>query len=199
MAKLQTDGSEPEVAYEATISMVTANVIALALLPVLLAVFLLPFRWLWEKPLINWQELSSLAALAVILPAFLVGVAVHELLHAAGFVWAGKAPISTVKFGILWRALAPYAHCRAPITAAAYRISLALPGILLGLVPGLLGLAIGAGWLLMWGVMMSVAAAGDLAVLLAIRAVSGDSLVLDHPSKAGCLVLKEGHGRPDSA
>jgi hypothetical protein len=40
---------------------------------------------------------------------------------------------------------------------------------------------------------MTIAAGGDLAVLLAIRQVSGSAWVRDHPTKAGCQILKKNH------
>ena len=178
-----------EVAYDATISMVWANVIALLLLPAAFLLFLLPFGLLWgSRQQVVTLDLPDIGA---ILLALLVGIVAHELLHAVGFVYIGKAPWSAVKFGFSWKGLAPYAHCRRPLRAAAYRASVLLPGLVLGLFPGLMGIAIGSWWLVLWGSVMLITAGGDLAVWWAVRRVPAGELVLDHPSKAGCHVLRE--------
>ncbi|HEX6384259.1 MAG TPA: alpha/beta fold hydrolase, partial [Anaerolineae bacterium] len=178
-----------QVAYDATISMVWANVIALLMLPAVFLLFLLPFGLLWGQ---TRQIISvDLADVGVMILALLLGIVTHELLHAIGFVYLGKVRWSAVKFGFSWKGLAPYAHCRQPLAAAAYRASGLLPGVVLGLIPGLIGVVTGSRWLVLWGTIMLIAAGGDLAVWWAIRSVPTDALVLDHPIKAGCQVLKE--------
>ena len=178
-----------QVAYDATISMMWANVIALLLLPAAFILFLLPFLLLWgsRQQVVSLDLLNAMGMLL----ALLLGIVAHELLHAIGFVWLGKVAWSEVKFGFSWKGLAPYAHCRRPLPATAYRAATLLPGLVLGVLPGLIGVAIGSWWLVLWGIFMLIAAGGDLAVWWAIRSVPADALVLDHPTKAGCHVLKE--------
>jgi hypothetical protein len=130
-------------------------------------------------------------SLLLLLLGLALGIGGHELLHAAAFVLVGKAPLSAVRFGFSWKAFAPYAHCRAPLTAAAYRVALLLPGLALGIVPGFLGVIGGSLPLALWGILMLVAAGGDVAVWWAVRSVPAKALVLDHPTKAGCQVLQE--------
>ncbi|MEJ2749206.1 MAG: DUF3267 domain-containing protein, partial [Anaerolineae bacterium] len=128
-----------------------------------------------------------------ILLALVGGILVHELLHAVGFVWVGKAPVTAVKLGFSWKGLAPYAHCRVPMRASAYRLAIILPGLVLGILPGMWGIVQRSLPLVLWGILMIVAAGGDLAVLLAIRHVPGAAWVRDHPTKAGCQVLKKNY------
>ena len=122
---------------------------------------------------------------------FLLSTIVHELLHAVGFRWAGGVPFDRIKFGFSWLGLAPFAHCRDPLRAAAYRHAVLLPGLMLGVLPGLLGVALQRPLLVMWATLMLLAAGGDTAVLWAARKVPGNALVLDHPDKVGCQVLPE--------
>lgn len=175
-----------EVAYDATMSMARASILALLTIPVALLLFVLPYFWLRDGANNPRPTAGSLVWFFVLL---LLGIVVHELLHAVGFVWAGKVPRTAVKFGFNWKALAPYAHSRQPMTASAYRISVALPGLLLGLVPGLLGSVFGSYLMVLWGAFMFMAAGGDWAVLWAVRRVPGATPVRDHPSRAGCEVL----------
>ncbi len=182
------DQSFPEkTTVDATISLVWANVVALLIIPLAAVIFLLPY-WFLGGRFFDWGERPSLF---ILLLAFAGGILIHELLHAVGFVWAGKVPVTAVKLGVYWKALTPYAHCNEPMKTSAYRLSIMLPGLVLGILPGILGVVLRSWSLVLWGILMTTAAGGDLAVLLAIRQVPGSAWVLDHPTKAGCQVLKE--------
>jgi hypothetical protein len=162
-------------------------VVAFLIIPIAAAVFLLPY-WLRGG---RFSHDGGWPFVLTLLLAFTAGIFIHELLHAVGFVWAGKAPVTAVKFGFSWQGLAPYAHCAKPMRAAAYRLSVILPGLVLGILPGILGIILQSWFLVLWGILMTIAAGGDLAVLLAIRHVPGAAWVRDHPTKAGCQVIKE--------
>ncbi|NKQ34367.1 MAG: DUF3267 domain-containing protein [Chloroflexi bacterium] len=175
--------------YDVTVSMGKANAIAFAMIPVAFALFYLPYRLIWGADSL-WQfSARPFLDFLLFMAAFAVGIVVHEGLHALGFIWIGKAPRSSIRFGILWRGLAPYAHCNTAVTATAYRWTLALPGLMLGVLPAVLGIALGNWWLMVYGALMFMAAGGDTAVLLAIRSLPGNALVKDHPSKVGCSVI----------
>ena len=175
--------------YDVTVSMGKANAIAFAMIPVAFGLFYLPYRLIWGPgSLWRFSERPFLDFL-FFMAAFALGVVAHEGLHGLAYLWIGKVPRSTIRFGILWRGLAPYAHCSAPMTATAYRWTLALPGLVLGVFPAILGIVLGNWWLMVWGALMFVAAGGDTAVLLAIRSLPGETLVKDHPSKVGCTVV----------
>lgn len=184
------DATAPEVAYDATISMVMANVIALLMLPVAFLLFMLPYWLLWGNGLLGGAVTLTLPSFLTMLLILAAAIIVHELLHALGFITVGKAPLSAITFGFSWKALAPFAHCRAPLTTSAYRIAVALPGLLLGLIPGIVGVVSGSLFFLVGGALMLIAAGGDAAVLWAIRHVPGDAIILDHPTRVGCRVLK---------
>lgn len=181
----------PLFAYDATVSMRLANVVAFLLLITAYLLFVLPFPALWERPLLPPADDFSLTTFFWLALLFLLSIAAHELIHAVTFLLFGKVPVAAIKFGFSWKAAAPYAHCRVPVSARTYRLAVALPGLLLGLAPGVAGLLVGSGWLAIWGTFMTAAAGGDLAVLWAVRAVPRDRLVLDHPTEPGCQVLAE--------
>ena len=113
------------------------------------------------------------------------------MLHAVGFWLVGRAPLNQIRFGFSWAGLAPFAHCGVPLRASAYRLTVLLPGLVLGIIPGLLGVAIQLPLLVMWSTLMLLAAGGDAAVLWAVRQVPGSRWVQDHPRKPGCQVLVE--------
>lgn len=131
-------------------------------------------------------------------PLFLVGaillsIVVHEGLHGIGYYWGG-ASRSAIEFGFNWDGLAPYAHCAVPLRATQYRWAIALPGIVLGIMPLGISLGLGIWWLSTYAFVMLLAAAGDALLLWMLRSVSSDVWVQDHPTQMGGLVL----GHPDS-
>ena len=181
----------PKIAYEATVSMLWANLMALLMIPLAAGLFWLPYRWLWGESSFALFFDSFFNNLLLFFLVFLLSVIVHELLHAIGFRLAGGVPFNRIKFGFSWAGLAPFAHCQEPLRASAYRISVMLPGLVLGILPGLLGVALQRPLIVIWASFMLVAAGGDAAVLWAIRKVPGTVRVLDHPKKVGGQVLAE--------
>lgn len=188
-AKLPAD--TPKIAYEATVSMLVANLMALVMIPLAVGLFWLPYRWLWGDLTFVILFDSFFTNLLLFLLIFLLSVIVHELLHAIGFRLAGGVPFNRIKFGFSWAGLAPFAHCQEPLRASAYRISVMLPGLVLGVLPGLLGVALQRPLVILWASFMLIAAGGDAAVLWAVRKVPGTAKVLDHPKKVGGQVLAE--------
>ena len=116
------------------------------------------------------------------------GIVLHEIVHAAVWVAAGGGGWSRVRFGLQWKALAPFAHYTDPLPARAYRLGAIAPLIALGIVPAVAGTLAGRGAVAAFGWLLAAGAAGDLAVLWLLRGVPSGALVTDHPSRAGCLV-----------
>jgi hypothetical protein len=90
----------------------------------------------------------------------------------------------------MWKTLTPYAHCNVPMRADAYVIGAATPGIVLGLAPLVAGMLFASGVLFAFGALFTLAAGGDALIIWLMRGVSADSMVLDHPTRAGCLIIK---------
>jgi hypothetical protein len=182
------DARAPVPAYrDATISALAANAIGFGVFLAAGVVCVPVFLAVWDgtaflRGALRFVRLSEL------IPLFLVLIVVHELLHAAGFAWIARVPRTAIRFGVQWKTLTPYAHCRVPVAAFQYRAAVALPGLLLGIVPCIIALAIGSGWLLIWGILMTMAAGGDVAILWAIRSAPSSAEILDHPDKGGCLI-----------
>ncbi|NDJ52206.1 MAG: DUF3267 domain-containing protein [Chloroflexi bacterium] len=128
----------------------------------------------------------------LLIGTILVGIIIHEGLHAFGFMLGG-AKVRDIQFGIILEALAPYAHSRVPLRARSYAFAVLLPGLLTGLIPSLLALALGDVWLLWFGSFMFGAAVGDALILYLLTRESGNPLVLDHESQAGYYLVREGY------
>ncbi len=103
-----------------------------------------------------------------------------------------------MRLGFSWKALTPYAHCAAPMPARAYRIGAAAPGVALGLLPAALAWATGSGAVLAFALLFTLAAGGDALILWLLRGVPPERLVVDHPTRAGCLVLPESSSQRES-
>lgn len=142
--------------------------------------------FIWGLPFV-----SGVAALIGVLIAVIPGIVAHELLHAVGFVYAGGASRRDIRFGVMWKVLAPSTHCKAIVSASAYRFAVVLPALLLGVAPTLIGLVTGVGALTFFGYIMLLAACGDFALLWATRSVPAAALVKDHSSSIGCSVAED--------
>ncbi|MBP1654599.1 MAG: hypothetical protein H6Q28_1155 [Bacteroidetes bacterium] len=164
--------------------------INLLAIPVGLAVVLLsllPFTFLWGFARLG-EGMAGFFALTSFLPAVIVGIVVHEVLHGITWALAGHRPLSSIRFGFNVSTLTPYAHFTEPLPATPYRLGAAMPGLVLGVIPVVIALATGNGWLAGFGTLFLVAASGDIIILWMLRDVPASSTIQDHPSKPGCIV-----------
>jgi hypothetical protein len=66
-----------------------------------------------------------------------------------------------------------------------------MPLVVMGLVPYIISMLTGNGWILAFGIVFTISAFGDVFILWLMRHVPGDQFVQDHPDKIGLLVLSE--------
>ena len=118
-----------------------------------------------------------------------IGILVHELIHGLSWVWFGKKPLSSISYGINLKALSPYDHCNESLDIRAYRLGAMMPGLILGLIPALLGIASGNGLIMIFGLLFTVAAGGDALVIWLLRKEKSTVKVMDHAVNAGCYVI----------
>lgn len=173
-----------------SVSMEKANVfsLAFAIPPVIL--FAALFSMIWGYEGFGGDELSLFGSMLLFALAVVAGIVIHELIHGLAWTLAAHKPFDSVQYGFKWKTLTPYAHCKAPICAKAYRIGAFMPGLMLGILPALAGILLGSGGLLVFGVVFTAAAGGDFLILWMIRGVPSNSLVEDHPTRAGCYVFE---------
>ena len=120
----------------------------------------------------------------------LAGIVLHELIHGICMAVFSRNGWKSVTFGFNPKAIAPYAHCKEPLNPDAYRLSLIMPGFLLGDVPVLVSWFTGNILLLFFGILFCWAAAGDVAVLWLSRKITG-GMLQDHPTKIGFIHIEE--------
>jgi hypothetical protein len=179
---------------------------AFLFLPLISLGFLLPYFLMWNPEFNRWftgitgdatgihrwllfSEYLAIKSLTGMV-YFLVGIVLHELLHGLGWVVFGRKSLRSLQFGVMWKYLAPYAHCNEPVKVSAYRVGIILPGIVIGIIPGIYGLITGhLGWII-FGILFTWGAIADFIMWWILRKLAPDDLVIDHPKEVGCYVLK---------
>jgi hypothetical protein len=180
-----------------TIDLVWANIFGVLLLIPIVLIFGIPYYFLWNAKIDFKNFMDSLVPQDIaygelyILGILILGIIVHELIH--GITWAqfAKSGFKSIRFGILWKMLTPYCHCKEPLKVRQYIIGAITPAIILGLIPSLLAIIIGHLGLLIFGMLFTMAAGGDFLIINLIRKENIDDLVQDHPSEAGCYIYRK--------
>lgn len=171
-----------------SVSMVEANLYAfIAVLPLILPLCVLYiYLWGWRSifKIYDWSFLPLIGFLA----AIIIGIVVHEIIHGLCWQFFGKKHPNAIRYGIDPKTLSPYAHCQEPMKIKAYRISVAMPGVLLGILPATIGILSGVSSVFIYGLLFILAAGGDIFILWLLRKVRARTLVEDHPTRAGCYI-----------
>lgn len=167
-----------------------ATAISVGITPVISIVVLGLYSLIWGVDSLL-AATSHFRHLQILLPIIFISIVVHEGLHWMGYVGFAHLPWKTVRFGFNLRSLAAYAHSDSPVGISAYRSLVALPGVILGVIPVFVGIAWEIGVITLYGWLMLIGASGDITILWKVRRVPRGSLVMDHPCRAGCWVLGE--------
>lgn len=179
------DVSEQQVReVDATLSIMRVNIITVVALPLLAGAILLPHTLLWRFP--AFPESSEILAIVVM---FVIGLALKEFLHKVGWWRWGGVPWREIDFGFDRRTYSFYARTEIEMPASGYRRGVALPLLVLGVLPAVAGIALNIPFLTWYALIMLVASGGNLATLWSMRRMDDDLLVRDHPERAGCMIL----------
>lgn len=154
-----------------------------------LMVYTYSLVWGWEKTSSDLLVMYRHYGFALLL--LVAGTFLHEFLH--GVTWMKMAGLDwdDIKYGFKLRVVTPYAHCKKPIAADAYRWGILSPGILLGMLPFTISLLLGNAWLFIFGFIFTLAAGGDFLMFWIIRDIPADRFVEDHPERVGCRVVTQ--------
>ena len=171
-----------------TISGMDANVRSFGIIIPLSISMVLAYSlvWGWEQTGTDIPYLFSNYKLLLV--SLVAGTIIHELIHALAWMMTSGISWNAMSFGFNWKAIAPYAHCSKPMRVQAYRIGAVAPGLILGILPFLVGFILGQSFLTSFGFLFTLVAGGDFLMLWLIRNVDKDKLVQDHPDKVGCIV-----------
>jgi hypothetical protein len=183
-----------------TIDLGWANVFAILLVIPIMIVFGLPYYLIWSdqfmmenliKAFSNLSIDSPISVTVLIFGVIILGIVIHELIH--GITWArySKSGFKAIKFGVFWKLLTPYCHCKEPLKVNQYILGAMMPAIILGIIPSLAAFILGNLALLVFGMFFTLAAGGDFLIINLLRNERKDDLVLDHPSEAGCFIYRK--------
>lgn len=179
---------------ELVISIVKANVFAFILLiPVTAAGLGLFFWYNGVQVRMNF----TLRELIVFIIGLFVLTALHEFIH--GFAWGlySEHYFADIEFGFMKQYLTPYCTCKEPLRKKPYIAGALMPLIALGILPMAASIINGSYIMLITGVIMTDAAAGDIMIVYKIlkhRTSSDDVLYMDHPTMGGVYVFERQNG-----
>ena len=172
-----------------TLTFAQANGYALGLLIPIAAIYLLPYGLFYGWSVLGTDLTMFFLDIPLFLVSLFVGTILHELIHAICWSWMDDIPWSKIHFGFKWSTLTPYVHCPIPVEVNNYRWGVAMPGLVMGVLPYLIALVFQNGWLLGFGFFFTLAAGGDILILVLLRDVENGLLVRDHPELVGCKIL----------
>lgn len=185
---MQVGESGVPMVEDLSISLARANVLVGVMMLPLIGLMLVLYRLL-SLAISGPANSPSLGSVVGLLLAVLPGIFVHEAMHGVAWRAFGRLGRGRIQYGFQRSTLTPYAHALDPMPVAAYRLGAVLPALLLGVAPYAAGIVLGNFPLSLFGILFFAAAGGDFLVLWLLRNVKGGTMVQDHPSRAGCLVL----------
>lgn len=130
----------------------------------------------------------------LLLGGFFLCTAVHELIH--GLVWSLYTPnrFKDIEFGFMKQYLTPYCACTAPLRKGAYIAGALAPLLVVGVLPAAVAVWCGSFTLLLMGLIMILAAGGDILIvknILTYKTDASEVLYMDHPTQAGGVILEK--------
>ncbi len=183
---------EDNIVKSETMSARNANIIAFAMLLPIAIICIVPFVLVWgvQSLIDGFSFLRSHQILLLLI--LILGIIMHEGLH--GLTWAmfAKGRLKSIRYGVKWAYLTPFCHCNEPLKRNHYLLGGIMPGLVLGLLPVIIAIVFGIGWLLLLGIFFIGAAGGDLMVLFKLIKVDKKHLIQDHPTEIGFLILRDG-------
>lgn len=171
------------------VDIVWANIFGLLILIPIIIFYGIPYFLIWGYNYERPENFNSFFLLFIL--CFLVGVVIHELIHGITFAAFAKSGFKSIRFGVMWKMITPYCNCKESLKIKHYIIGALMPGIVLGLIPAILAVVFGSYFLLLVGVVFTIAASGDVLIVWSLRKENKNDYVLDHPSEAGCIVYRK--------
>lgn len=177
---------------EYTLPMEKVNMLALELIAPVLLIEFTPMVVIHGISLSAFKELTFGTATIDFVKLFIaitMGVFIHELLHALGWVFFTNHGYKSIRFGVKWQYLTPYCHCKEPLKRNQFYIGAALPLLVLGVMPVVVACFTGSFKLWFFGFFFTVAAGGDIVAMWMLRNVRKEQRVQDHPSEMGFVIV----------
>ncbi|MGI6223440.1 MAG: DUF3267 domain-containing protein [Prevotella sp.] len=171
------------------INIIAANVFAVILFVAAAMFFAVPFFIMQPDWLAKTTSYPNGWLPFIIM--IILGIPLHEGIHGLTWALVNKGGFRNVSFGVIWKYLTPYCHYSKPMSRGRYIAGAMMPCLLLGLIPAFVSWLNGNLFWLIFGVIYTSAAAGDIWMTYLILKEPKDALFLDHPSEAGFYVIEK--------
>jgi len=174
---------------EKTLTTLKANIFgAIVTIPIVVLAFMVFYTVRREK------GMTDVNLITVIIVTGLL-IVVHELIHGGTWVIFCKDGWKSIKFGVEWKYLTPYCHCKEILEINRYRLGTIMPLIITGIIPYIISLTLGNTTLLLIAVVMISGAAGDIIMFILLLNEKRGTLVMDHPTTVGCILYRPENNR----
>ncbi|MEE0776975.1 MAG: DUF3267 domain-containing protein [Bacillota bacterium] len=184
-ARMKKSGWE---AIDGTISVAKANAMAFVTAGPFALLFYILYFWHHHGIWFNMNGMIWFLAL------FLVSIPIHEGIHGLTWGFFCKGRWRSVGFGMMWKYLTPYCHCKEPLGFWGYFCGCIMPFLVLGIGISLFGLIGGNGVFMALGLCSILAAGGDTTILwyvIKCRVQNGKKLLfVDHPNQCGFIAFQ---------
>ena len=134
--------------------------------------------------------IGDISVLGVFWIMMVIGIIIHELIHGLFWSLSTKEKWKSIGFGVDWGTITPYCTCNEELKIKNYAIAVAMPTIILGVIPYLIALITGNLFLALFGIIQLMGGGGDLYILWLIRKEK-NALLLDHPYLVGCVSFEK--------
>ncbi|WP_162920091.1 DUF3267 domain-containing protein [Paenisporosarcina cavernae] len=124
----------------------------------------------------------SLWSITTFIVVYFLLIVLHEAVHLVAFRFIGKVPWSSLDYGINWKLGVAYATTSQSIANRPLQGVLIAPLIVTGLLPFVYGVFFASPFWLISGCFLIGGAAGDVAMIKALRGYPANALVRDDPN-----------------
>lgn len=184
-----------------TFNLAKLNLFAVLFIIPAVLIFVLPYYCIWHQEITfeafrkfateNYLSKNAVNYSFFLVFIMLLGIILHELIHGITFSLFAKSGFKAIKFGVLWKMLTPYCHCKEPLLIKHYIIGAIMPTVILGLIPFLYSIIFGNIFFLIFAVFFIIAAFGDFYIIFSLRNEDKNNMVFDHPSEVGCFIYRK--------
>lgn len=119
----------------------------------------------------------------------ILGIVLHELIHALTFSLFLPSKLKGVQFGFNKEHGIPFVHIIEPISIIGFRIGAIMPLIILGLFPVIFGFILGHISLTLFGIIFIISSSGDILLINKTRKLNNHQLVEDLPDEVGFKLI----------
>ena len=152
------------------------------------AIFYVPFAMFWGFSL----AYSGFKYMIKILIFWLIPIIViHEGLHGLFWALSIKGNFRQIKFGFNKQMLAPYTHCKIPLSKKAYLMGGLAPIILMGIIPAIISFIFANSCYFCLSLVCIWTSSGDILSCYHLIKIPNTFKIQDHPDKLGFILIED--------